>query len=180
MPSLGRRGVLAALGGLGVTFGLPAQATSMANPPPLMVTVPATRERLAVPLFGPGGTRDLRMPLVMDWLARDRREGQWAALDRRLYDLIYVLSRVSQDGAVEIISGYRTPATNAMLAARSEAVAIRSLHMSAKALDFRIPGLDNTHVARIAWGLGFGGVGLYGRDFVHVDTGDRRRWGDTF
>lgn len=149
-------------------------------PPPLLVTVPATGQRVNVPLFGQNGVRDERMPLVMDWLVRDRREGTWMTMDRRLYDLLYVLSRVSRQGAVEIISGYRSPATNAMLAGRSEAVAIRSLHMEGKAIDFRIPGLQNAHIARIAWGLNFGGVGLYGSDFVHVDTGARRRWGDRF
>lgn len=119
------------------------------------------------------------MPFLMDYLARDRREGVAVPLDRRLYDLLYVLSRVSGAGSVEILSGYRTPKTNAMLARNMEGVALRSLHMEGRAIDFRIPGLSLDHVARIAWGLGYGGVGLYGT-FVHVDTGHRRTWGANF
>lgn len=180
---LSRRRLLKAFSGIGAALStgwLMAPKEANAALPPLTVFVPSTNEHVTMTLFQPNGARDPRMPFIMDWLARDRREGVMAQIDRRIYDLLYLLSRLSGGSRVELLSGYRTPRTNALLASRSEAVAIQSLHIQAKALDFRIPGLHNAHIARIAWRLGFGGVGLYGSSFVHVDTGARRRWGDPF
>ena len=95
-----------------------------------------------------------------------------------LLDLLHGL-----DGAIEarqpfhIISGYRSPATNAMLAARSGGVAKHSMHLDGMATDLRVPDRDLAQIRRAALMLQGGGVGYYpGSDFVHVNVGRVRQW----
>ena len=79
--------------------------------------------------------------------------------------------------AVQVISGYRSPASNAALHANSSGVATRSLHMRGMAMDIRIPGVSLARVRDTALALGRGGVGYYpASDFVHVDVGKVRQW----
>ena len=76
-----------------------------------------------------------------------------------------------------MISGYRSPATNAMLHAESHGVAAKSLHMQGMAIDIRIGGRQLAKVRDAALALAVGGVGYYPKsDFVHVDVGRVRRW----
>ena len=77
-----------------------------------------------------------------------------------------------------MISGYRSPATNALLkATRGGGVATRSLHMTGQAIDVRLPGTALADVRDAAVALQLGGVGYYpGSQFVHLDTGRVRRW----
>jgi uncharacterized protein YcbK (DUF882 family) len=77
----------------------------------------------------------------------------------------------------EVISGYRSPATNAKLQARSNGVAKRSLHMQGKAIDIRLPGTRLTALHSAAKKMKSGGVGLYtSSNFIHIDTGRVRYW----
>jgi uncharacterized protein YcbK (DUF882 family) len=77
----------------------------------------------------------------------------------------------------EIISGYRSPATNEKLRKASTGVATRSLHMDGRALDVRLTGCDTAKLRDLALALQRGGVGYYKKsDFVHVDTGRVRSW----
>jgi uncharacterized protein YcbK (DUF882 family) len=77
----------------------------------------------------------------------------------------------------EIISGYRSPKTNAMLRGRSSGVAKKSYHMKGQAIDLRLPGVSTARLRDIAKSLQAGGVGYYaGSDFVHIDTGRVRYW----
>ncbi len=76
-----------------------------------------------------------------------------------------------------VISGYRSPRTNAMLHAKSNGVATHSLHIVGKAIDIRLPGRALPDLRDAALALRRGGVGYYPKsDFVHVDTGRVRRW----
>ena len=76
-----------------------------------------------------------------------------------------------------VISGYRSPASNASLRAHSSGVANRSLHMSGKAIDIALPGCKLADLRRAALSLRAGGVGYYpASGFVHVDTGRVRQW----
>jgi len=111
-------------------------------------------------------------------LLRDHRSGAIHPIDPRLLDLIVaVQNRVGAKGAVHIISGYRSPATNAIMAAFSDGVATNSLHTKGKAVDIRLPGHSVRHIGRAARTLRAGGVGLYpDSDFVHIDTGPIRTW----
>jgi uncharacterized protein YcbK (DUF882 family) len=111
---------------------------------------------------------------------RDFRTGGEIAIDPRLFDMMYeVQTRVGRhDGVFEIIGGYRSPKTNAMLRRTSSGVAKRSLHMSGQAVDIRLRGSSLRHVRDTAVRMGRGGVGYYPRsDFVHLDTGRVRNWG---
>ena len=76
-----------------------------------------------------------------------------------------------------IISGYRSPKTNAALRNGSSGVAKKSLHMQGRAIDLRIPGVSHKELHRAALELRSGGVGYYpDSGFVHLDTGRVRRW----
>lgn len=91
---------------------------------------------------------------------------------------MYVLeNRVGTSNPVNIVSGYRSPQTNAMLRRTTEGVARNSLHMSGQAIDIRIPGVSLTSVRDTVTDLKSGGVGYYAKsNFVHVDTGRVRIW----
>jgi uncharacterized protein YcbK (DUF882 family) len=112
------------------------------------------------------------------WLLRDFRSGEVHAIDQRLLDLLVTLSgRLGTREPFEVISGYRSPATNAMLAATTGGVAAASLHMAGMAIDIRVPGRPLARVRDAARSLEGGGVGYYpASDFVHVDVGRVRAW----
>jgi uncharacterized protein YcbK (DUF882 family) len=111
-------------------------------------------------------------------ILRDHRTGEVREIDVLLLDLLYALSRKIPAGeSFHIISGYRSPRTNASLRAHSDGVAANSLHLVGKAIDIRVPGLKLRDLYRAAVELGRGGVGIYPRsDFVHVDVGRVRTW----
>ena len=76
-----------------------------------------------------------------------------------------------------MISGYRSPATNAMLSKKSSGVAKHSYHMLGQAIDVRLPGFDTSKLRKAAKSLKAGGVGYYAKsDFVHLDVGQVRYW----
>jgi len=117
-----------------------------------------------------------------DKVLRDFRTGEVSPIDRKLFDLLDDLAaKVESRKPFQIISGYRSPKTNAMLKAKNGAksgVATRSLHMDGKAMDVRLGGVELKNLRAAALSLGRGGVGYYPADnFVHVDTGRVRRWG---
>jgi uncharacterized protein YcbK (DUF882 family) len=110
---------------------------------------------------------------------RDFRNGQVHPIDPRLLDLLDTLSaRVETRSPFHVISGYRSPQTNAMLRRRSSGVAHNSLHMKGLAIDIRLADVDLPRLHEAALSLSGGGVGYYpASDFVHVDVGPVRRWG---
>ena len=114
----------------------------------------------------------------IDRVLRDFRTGEVKAIDTRLLDLLQTLcDRLDRSGPLHVISGYRSPRTNAMLAARSGGVAKNSYHMRGMAIDIRIPGRRLSDVRDCGLALQRGGVGFYPRsNFVHLDTGPVRRW----
>jgi len=109
---------------------------------------------------------------------RDWRDGRQHEMDSGLFDIFHELSaRLETDRPFQIVSGYRSPATNAALCARSPGVARNSLHTRGMATDIRVEGVQLRHLQRAALDLGQGGVGFYPvSNFVHVDTGRVRRW----
>jgi len=109
---------------------------------------------------------------------RDHRTGEISTIAPTLLDLIATLNdTLDNRQAVQIISGYRSPRTNAALHRASSGVATRSLHMDGKALDVRIAGVDLPRLRDAALALRAGGVGYYqASNFVHVDVGRVRRW----
>lgn len=114
----------------------------------------------------------------IDHLLRDHRTGEVRAMDKGLLDLLHRLRQtLGTEAPFQIISGYRSPRTNAMLASRSDGVARNSLHTDGLAVDIRVPGRTLREVRDAALSLKAGGVGFYARsDFVHVDIGRVRSW----
>jgi uncharacterized protein YcbK (DUF882 family) len=114
----------------------------------------------------------------IDEILRDHRTDEIYPIDTDLLDLLYLLrAEVQGKKAFEIISGYRSPATNAALRKHSSGVAKRSYHMQGKAIDIRLPGCDLKHLHKAAMAMQAGGVGYYpGSDFIHVDVGPYRSW----
>ena len=111
-------------------------------------------------------------------MLRDFRTGEARQIDRRLLDLLWRLrTALDTTEPYEVISGYRSPKTNAMLRREGRGVSRVSLHMQAMAIDVRVPGCSLTALRDAALALRLGGVGYYGSsDFVHVDVGRVRFW----
>lgn len=109
---------------------------------------------------------------------RDHRSGEEHEIDPRLLDrLVDLNGLVEGRQPFQIISGYRSPATNAMLHEASTGVATHSLHMDGRAIDIRMSGVDLTRLRDAALAQNAGGTGYYAAsDFIHVDTGGVRRW----
>lgn len=112
-------------------------------------------------------------------LLRDFRSGEVHPIAPELLDLLHALRTDLGTGApFEVISGFRSPQTNAALRrAGSGGVAVHSLHMAGMAIDVRVPGCRLSQLHRAALARRGGGVGYYPTDgFVHVDVGRVRRW----
>ena len=136
-----------------------------------------TGERLAVEYFSGGSY--LREALAsVDQFLRDFRTGDVHAIDPGLLDLLHDLTDLTgTTRPFQVISGYRSPATNEMLRHRSEGVAGGSLHMKGLAIDIRLADVPLAMLRQAALAVGRGGVGYYpASDFVHVDTGRVRTW----
>jgi uncharacterized protein YcbK (DUF882 family) len=114
----------------------------------------------------------------IDYVLRDFRTGDVHRIDPALLDLVHRVRQVmDSDRPVQVISGYRSPATNAMLARRSNGVAKNSLHVKGMAIDLRLPDRPLADLRAAALALAGGGVGYYPKsDFVHMDTGRVRAW----
>jgi uncharacterized protein YcbK (DUF882 family) len=116
----------------------------------------------------------------LDWFMRDWRKEQETHMDPHLFDLLWEAYReVGATDPIQVICGYRSPGTNAMLRARSNGVAQFSQHINGNAIDFYIPGVPLATVRAEGLRLQRGGVGFYptsGSPFVHMDTGTIRHW----
>lgn len=111
-------------------------------------------------------------------ILRDHRTNEIKPIDLRLLDVLHDLSgRIDRPQPFHVISGYRSPKSNAQLRKNSKGVASRSLHMQGKAIDIRVPGYDTEMLKKVAISMKAGGVGYYpDPDFVHLDTGRFRYW----
>lgn len=110
---------------------------------------------------------------------RDWRDNRSIAIDSRTIDIMTAAHRLLDvSEPYTLLSGYRSPQTNAMLRARSRGVAQNSLHLRGEAADLRLRNRSVAQMARAAAALNAGGVGRYSRsDFVHMDCGPIRSWG---
>ncbi len=112
---------------------------------------------------------------LRDWRSQDQ-----TVMDRRLFDILWEVYRdVDGKKPIQIVSAYRSPATNAMLRRRSSGVARFSQHMLGHAMDFYIPDVPLEQIRFAGLRLQRGGVGFYptsGSPFVHLDTGNIRHW----
>lgn len=111
---------------------------------------------------------------------RDWRRNEMTKIDPALLDLVWeVYQKVGAKQPINVVSSYRSPATNNMLRSRSKGVAKNSQHTLGKAMDFFIPGVDLSKLRATGLRKEVGGVGYYpksGSPFVHMDTGRVRHW----
>lgn len=177
-----RRALLA-----GLAAGLVPSVAATAAPGPLSLPVQGVRdlalrnvntgERLAVAYYKDGvySQAALRQIAV---LMRDHREQMVHPVDPRLVDILWAVRVLLRTGETFLVtSGYRTPRTNFLLAARDPNVAANSFHMRGRAVDIVLERRSNNLVAAAGLRLGHGGVGHYpGRGFTHLDTGPVRNW----
>ena len=110
---------------------------------------------------------------------RDWRTGEATRMDARTIDIMAAAHRLLDvSEPYMLLSGYRSPQTNAMLRSRSRGVARNSLHVKGQAADLRLSSRSVGQVARAAAACAAGGVGKYSRsNFVHMDCGPVRTWG---
>lgn len=115
---------------------------------------------------------------AINHVLRDHRTDDVHAIDVRLLDLLHRLGdKLGTDAPFRVISGYRSPKTNASLAAQSGGVARKSLHLKGMAIDIRLANRSTRDIHKAAKALKAGGVGAYYKsNFVHVDVGRVRYW----
>ncbi len=114
----------------------------------------------------------------IDHFMRDWRTGDRINIDTRAIDIMAATHRLlGVSEPYNLLSGYRTAKTNAMLRSRSRSVARNSLHVKGQAADLRLASRSVTQMAKAAASCAAGGVGRYGRsNFVHMDCGPIRTW----
>lgn len=160
----------------GISLAGPLECIASINRQPLSFYHTHTGEHLNVD-YTPLNCKPTTLTRLNNFL-RDFRTGDVHPIDPELFDILCRIQKKSgSHGRIEIISGYRSPKTNAKLRAQSRGVAKKSLHMKGKALDIRMSGLKTRKLRDIAISLKKGGVGYYAKsDFVHIDTGRFRVW----
>jgi uncharacterized protein YcbK (DUF882 family) len=175
-----RRGFLRGLGvaAAGLTAGRAARAGN-GERRALAFVHTHTGEQLSTVYYEAGAYLAPALQRV-NQLLRDFRTDTLYPIDPGVLDRLYLLQTAAgNDEAFQVICGYRSPATNAALRRASSGVAEHSLHMEGRAIDVRLPGVDSARLALLARSQLGGGVGYYQvSDFVHLDTGRVRTWGD--
>jgi uncharacterized protein YcbK (DUF882 family) len=114
--------------------------------------------------------------IMRDFHAHDIKQ-----IDTHLMDLLSTISlKLKPEKPFHVISGYRSPETNAKLRKRGKGAAKNSYHIQGKAVDIRLPGYRTSELRRTAYKLKGGGVGYYPHQgFVHIDVGPIRYWKGT-
>jgi uncharacterized protein YcbK (DUF882 family) len=172
-----------------LTFGAAAGATSLLPVSPVAAALHGRHERAVAlhnihtgetlkTVYWTDGRYQPAALKAVNHLLRDHYSGSVHSMDPRVVDLICALNhRLGAKKPFQVISGYRSPNTNAWLAARSDGVAQHSLHMEGKAIDIRLEGASISTLGKAARSLRAGGVGQYPESgFVHVDVGRVRHW----
>jgi len=180
-PAMGRRRFIWAGGALVLASALApaiARAGSKSDAKSLSFYSLYFHERLKVDYFA-NGSYIAGAVGEINRIMRDVWTNEITKMDVKLFDLVYdIQNLLDTKETIHIISGYRSPHTNGILAARSTGVAKNSYHLRGMAVDIRVPNRSINQLAEAAQSLKRGGVGLYGGSkFVHVDTGPVRKWG---
>ncbi|MEI7839065.1 MAG: DUF882 domain-containing protein [Methylococcaceae bacterium] len=149
---------------------IPSKMISLQNP--------HTGDRLRLTYFERGLYIEDALQEI-DYVLRDYHTGDIHPIDPALLDQLYDLKlSLGVSRPFNVISGYRSPETNANLRRHSDGVAKHSLHMQGRAVDIRLDGYDVRTIRDAALSMQRGGVGYYSEsNFVHLDTGDFRTWG---
>jgi uncharacterized protein YcbK (DUF882 family) len=173
---LGAAGLIAGMSAAGVLRAAATPAPEKAGRRIALINL-HTDERVDLEYFRDGAYLPEALSKI-EAVLRDFRSGERHPIDPALMDYLdEVAHTLGVEPKFSVISGYRSPATNARLHERSLGVAEHSLHMQGRAIDVRIAGVDCADLAAHALDLKRGGVGYYrASDFVHLDTGKFRTW----
>jgi uncharacterized protein YcbK (DUF882 family) len=178
LPIISRRHFLAGTGAILLTPLSPALA-ALSDARTVAFDNIHTGEKLKID-YWIGGHYVPEALSAVNHVLRDFRSGEVHPIAPRLLDLLTMLhAHLETDEPFSVISGYRSPATNAMLRGDRDhsGVAAKSLHMQGMAIDIRVPGCALTALRDAALTQRAGGVGYYpASDFVHVDVGRVRTW----
>ncbi|MEM7189495.1 MAG: DUF882 domain-containing protein [Pseudomonadota bacterium] len=182
--ALTRRALIGGMAGLGVAgstqafAAAPSILTGAGDFRSLKLINNRTAERLDT-VYWVEGTYIPEAMEAVNYVLRDWREGLMIQIDPKAIDIMAAtqnLLRTSEP--FEVVSGYRSAKTNAMLRSRSRGVARNSYHTRGMAVDLTMKTRTAREVARAAKSLSAGGVGTYSRSkFTHVDSGPVRDWG---
>ena len=114
----------------------------------------------------------------INYLLRDFRTDDIHPIDTALLDQLFDLKQtLGLNKPFHILSGYRSPFTNARLRKHNHGVAEHSFHMQGRAIDIRVQGVSSKTIRNAALTMAQGGVGYYPRNnFVHLDSGRFRTW----
>lgn len=111
---------------------------------------------------------------------RDRNDGRVGKVDPELIDfMVDIRTRLGLPPTVvfEVMSGYRSKASNRRLRRSNKQVAKNSFHLRGWAVDFKIRHVNGRAIAEIAKTMQRGGVSYYpSSNHVHVDLGKIRTW----
>ena len=169
-----------ALGALGVPHLQAAQRTRRAAHERRLAFYNTHTTEAVDAVFWADGTYLPEGLRLIDRVMRDHRTGGVMPMDRRLLDLLFELrASLGTKQPFQIISGFRSPESNAYLRGLSPAsgVAKQSQHMLGRATDIRVPGVPLEKLRALALAMKKGGVGFYpSSNFVHVDVGRVRKW----
>jgi uncharacterized protein YcbK (DUF882 family) len=141
-----------------------------------------TKESMTVTYMRNGRYVPSEMKKVNHFL-RDWRRNEVITIDPKTLDLVWELhADLGSKRPVHIVSGYRSPRTNAFLRKIGRKVAKKSQHMKGKAIDFYFPDVTTLKIRNSALVRKVGGVGYYRSSggpsgFLHVDSGNVRHWG---
>ena len=165
--------------GLTTTLSLPQIALAKAHPAyrTLALHNLHTGEKIKATYWAEGEYQVSELAAI-NQILRDHRTGDVIDIDPNLVNWLNLLhEQVGGKKAFNVISGYRSPITNANLQKKSSGVAKKSYHMQGKAIDIALPGCDLAKLNAAALAMKVGGVGYYPRSgFIHVDTGPVRSW----
>jgi uncharacterized protein YcbK (DUF882 family) len=155
----------------------PPPTLDLASPRTLNLVNFNTQEVLTVTYWSNGAYHRDALNKLNHFL-RDNRDSAQTEMDPLLFDVLWHTTMiVGYTGSIEVLSAYRSPASNAWLASVSRGVARDSQHMNGNAMDIRFPGVPVFKIRQAAYALNMGGVGFYPRSgFVHLDTGPVRFW----
>jgi uncharacterized protein YcbK (DUF882 family) len=162
----------------GRVFGLSAARAQDLPDGALTIYNVHTNEWLRVKYRDAAGNYNLAALDDLNHILRCHHTGEVAAMDVRVIEHVNLVQKtLGGDGEIHVISGYRSPAYNAMLVKRNRRVARQSLHVEGQAIDLNIPGVHPRQIRQAALKLQYGGVGYYPRSqFVHLDCGPFRFW----
>jgi len=140
-----------------------------------------TGERISNTAYNVDGKLSQEGYSKLNHITRDWRRNEVKELNPKLYDFLHMIQEeLGEHVTFDVISGYRSPHTNATLRGKrkNSGVAKKSKHMVGDAIDIRVPGVKLSKLRDIAWKLQRGGVGYYpSSNFIHIDVGNVRKWG---